>query len=81
MQQMILVNIQQQTEYWTNYGQELIKAIGTKKDELNKTPDPVPDPTPTPDPTPKPDPDTKTDPNSNSYTVWVSQRFTSYIFQ
>lgn len=31
-----------QSEYWTNYGQELIKAIGTKKDELNKTPDPVP---------------------------------------
>lgn len=28
-----------QSEYWTNYGQELIKAIGTKKDELNKTPD------------------------------------------
>ena len=39
---MIMVNIQHKSEYWTNYGQELIKAIGTKKDELNKTPDPVP---------------------------------------
>ena len=48
-----------QSEYWTNYGQELIKAIGTKKDELNKTPDSVPDPTPTPDPDPTPAPSAK----------------------
>ena len=63
-----------QSEYWTNYGQELIKAIGTKKDELNKTPDPVPDPTPTPDTR------SNTGSISKSYSMGC-RRFNSFIFQ